>query len=100
MQQGAKYSEHNWIHVSIWIKQNDWQEINYLSSASGKTLSAWCLDKLKNYEGIPPVHIANKDDVGRSKSLCFPEKEWEQIKQKADAANMRYSQYVINVLFA
>jgi hypothetical protein len=99
MKLGQTISDIEWQHVSIWIKQSDWDKLNYMCAASNKNLSAWILDKLKDYTKVPPKHKVDKQEKGSSKSLCFPKDEWEKIKARADECNMSTSKYIINVLF-
>ena len=71
-----------------------------MGAASGKTLSAWILERLMSYEGVPPLYVQNEEDIGKSRSLCFPKDKWEIIKERANSCGMTFSQYVISVIFA
>lgn len=93
---GKKYSENDWIHVTIWCRPSEWDRINYLS-AGAKSVSAYVLDKCLNYVGTP-AELISPDEVGKSRPLCVPVEKWNIVKEKAENAGMSISKYVLAVV--
>ena len=96
---GSKFSDKEWIHVSIWCKPSEWDRLNYLSIATGKTLSAWVIDNLMAHHGEVPYRPKIKNgERGCSKSLCVEKDKWEIVKQRAEEEEMNTSKYLLSIL--
>lgn len=93
---GTKFSDINWLHVTIYCKQSQWDRMEYLSADSNKTLSAWVINKALSHKGS--VSAPEKtDEQGIRKSLCVPADKWEEITEKASENDMSVSKYVLAV---
>lgn len=91
---GYRISEYDYIHVTIWIKKEQWNKIVYLSETSGKTVSNWVVDK--TLECTELKEVENEKGPGMIKPLCVPIQKWDIIKQRAEKKGMSISKYVIS----
>lgn len=94
---GKKYTQNDWLHVSIWCRPSEWDRLNYLSASSTKSVSTWAIDKLLAYKG-QVVEIEHPAEQGKSRPLCVPADKWEIVKERAEKAGMSISNYVLSVL--
>lgn len=96
IKKGRKFTDNDWIHVSIWVKPSEWERLNYLASASGKSLSTWLVDEVLAMGTTPVVHRAKiRNEQGCSKSLCVDSRKWEIIKERAESNGMNITKYVL-----
>lgn len=94
---GRKFSENDWIHVTIWCRPDEWDRLNYLSASSTKSVSTWLVDKVMNFNGVPAELQYVAKQTGKVKPLCVPAKEWGIIKERAEKCDMSVSKYVIAI---
>lgn len=97
---GKKYSDKDFIRVSIWCKPSEWETLNYKSASSGKTLSCWAIDTALAYgDKNVIVYESNMatDERGCVKSLCVESEKWDIIKKRAERYNMSISKYFLAV---
>lgn len=99
MVKGKRYSDIDFKRVTIWCRPSEWDKLNYLSAGSNKTLSAWAIDELMKFDGVPtPVEHPNEE--GGIKPLCVPSDKWNVVKERAEKAEMSISNYVLSVLLS
>lgn len=97
---GKKYTDKDFKRVTIWCKPSEWERLNYLSACSGKTLSAWAIEKaLKGVE--KKVEVGALTEIGTEqgcvKPLCVESKKWDVIKKRAEKKGMSISKYFLLV---
>ena len=94
---GCKYTDNNWIHTTIFCKPSEWDMLNFLSAPSGKNLSTWIALKVLSSKGELKTRVKNKEEKGCIKSLCFEEKAYKDIKEKADAYNVSVAKLILGI---
>lgn len=96
---GKRYSMIDYENITIWCRPSEWDKLNYLSAGSNKTLSAWVIDELMKFDGVP-TPIEHPDEVGKVKPLHVPVDKWNVVKERAEKAEMSISNYVLSVLLS
>lgn len=101
---GKKYTNKDFKRVTIWCKPSEWERLNYLSADSGKTLSAWAIDKalkgkVGNYNSSD-YDFDEKGERGCIKPLCVESEKWDIIKSRAEKKGISTSKYFLSVTLA
>lgn len=91
---GTRWSSIDWLHVTIWAKDSEWERLKYLSAAS-ESLSSWLVDTVLDFKGTPVKRKKIRGEVGKVRPLCVDAAKWRVIKDKADIAGLKISQYVL-----
>lgn len=94
-------------HVTIWIRDDEWDRLKYKSSSSGKPLSRYMADKVMKYIKTHPKKLPElkREDVekeegitcGKARPLCFQENEILAFKEQAQKVGTTYGKYVLAV---
>lgn len=91
---GTRYSSIDWLHVTIWAYDRDWERLNYLSAGS-ESLSTWLVKQVLAFEGCPVKRKKVKGENGKIRPLCVDKAKWGTIKDRAGKCGMRISQYIL-----
>lgn len=96
----GRASDIEWTNQSIWLYPSEIDRLEYDRAPTGKTLSAYIIDKVYSYgDKIPEKVDRDKSVKGNVKSLCFPMDKWQAVKARAESCGMKITQYVVNILF-
>ena len=91
---GTRWSTVDWLHVCIWAKDSEWEQLNYLAAGS-ESLSNWLVNKVLDFKGTPVKRKKIRGERGKVRPLCVDAKKWAVIKDRANIAGLKISQYVL-----
>ena len=91
-------------HLTIWVKESEWDRMKFLSASSGKTLSKYvediCIKWIENHPNTPPEKLERsfKSEKGTIKPLSFSEANYKRIQDYVKKNEIKMTRFIVALI--
>lgn len=89
-------------HTTVWLKNSEWERLQYLSASSGKSPSKFIEDLLVGYidenSEAPNFKREKTNEIGRIRPFAFTDKNFDRIKDFCQEKKFSMSKLIVYVI--